>query len=242
MLFDGSVVTIPIAFAAGVVTFFASCLVPLIPTYIAYLTGVAAQTKSQRKWSIAWHGLLFAIGFGVSFVVLGLLLNRFAVFINPYRGILERAFGVVFVLLGLLMVGIAPVKKLSQNFELHWPGWTQKSVWLSSFLLGVGFALGWSPCIGPVLAVILYWATIQESFQTATWLLSSYAVGITLPFVILAIFFDAVRPYIKIGSKFGRWLYLIAGGLLVVMGLLMVLGMWQAIAARLLFLTHWFAV
>ncbi len=119
-VFDGSRVNFLIAFLAGGITFFASCLLPLVPTYLAYLSGVALNDEqaSQKKWQIFKTGLMFVVGFIITFIILGLLANRFAAVVAPYRQLIEKIAGILFIALGFFMMGVFKSTFLSQEKKL----------------------------------------------------------------------------------------------------------------------------
>lgn len=235
-ILDGSQVNLLIAFIAGGVTFFASCLLPLVPTYLAYLSGVALNDKQagQKKWQIFKTGLMFVIGFIITFIVLGLLVNQFASVIAPYREVVEKIAGVLFIVLGLFMMGVFKSTFLAQEkrFDLH--GKFQQHRSLHAILTGIAFGFGWTPCIGPVLAVILFWAAQAESILKGTMLLTAYGIGLGIPFLIIALGFEKIIPWIK---KYGRLSQLatIAAGLIVLItGILLIKGEFQQLSLYLL--------
>lgn len=235
-IFDGSQVNLLIAFIAGGITFFASCLLPLVPTYLAYLSGVALndQQAGQKKWQIFKTGLMFVIGFIITFIILGLLVNKFASVIGPYRQLVEKIAGALFIVLGLFMMGVFKSTFLSQEkrFDLH--GKFQQHRSLHAVLTGIAFGFGWTPCIGPVLAVILFWAAQAESILKGTMLLIAYGVGLGIPFLIIALGFEKIIPWIKEHAKISKAVSVISGLFVLTTGILLLADQFQNMSFYLL--------
>jgi cytochrome c-type biogenesis protein len=218
--FDGTHVTLLIAYFSGVGGFFASCFFPLLPIYFAYLTGEAAPTDTNKDDNrLIRLTLLFSLGFFLAFSSLGLMLARFAVWLAAYKMWLNLGGALVTILLGLIFVGAVSLPIFTR--ERHWlaPQWTKRWPWLSAFLLGMGMAWGWSPCIGPVLAVVLFWAADQSTFWQAFALLLAFSAGMTTPFVAFGV--TAHRLTMVFRDRIGRighWLRIIGGITMVFMG------------------------
>ena len=165
MLLDDSTLNPLVAFTGGLITFFASCLLPLVPTYLAYLTGAALQTKGEpyQRWKVMRHALFFVLGFILTFIVLGATLRQLAAELLPYRQMLEKLGGLLFVIFGLFLLGVGKRSWLQREIKLTFGQWFEHWPYLNAFIFGVVFSLGWTPCIGPVLAVILLWSTQQAN-------------------------------------------------------------------------------
>lgn len=235
-IFDGSQVNLLIAFIAGGITFFASCLLPLVPTYLAYLSGVALndQQAGQKKWQIFKTGLMFVIGFIITFIVLGLLVNKFASVIGSYRQLVEKIAGVLFIALGLFMMGIFKSTFLSQEKRFDFHGKFQQHRSLHAVLTGIAFGFGWTPCIGPVLAVILFWAAQAESIFKGTMLLTAYGIGLGIPFLVIALGFEKIIPWIKKHAKISKVVSVISGLFVLTTGILLLADQFQNMSFYLL--------
>lgn len=235
-IFDGSNVNFLIAFLAGGITFFASCLLPLVPTYLAYLSGVSLSEDhdQQQKWQIFKTGAMFVLGFVLTFVILGLAANQFAIIINPYRQVVEKIAGILFIFLGLFMLGVFKSKTLSKEkkFDLHGKFLQHRS--LHAILTGVAFGFGWTPCIGPVLAVILFWAARADSALKGALLLTSYGMGLGVPFLLIALGFEKIIPWIKKNQHITQITNIISGVFIIVTGVLLLTTQLQAISIYLL--------
>ncbi len=226
-ILDGNQINIFIALLAGTVTFFASCLLPLVPTYLAYLSGLtlqedeASESDSQRR--IFLNGLAFTIGFIAIFVLLGLIATTIGQFLSSIRPLIQRVGGVLFVTMGLLMLGVytpnwlTAERKLEVTLFDRWKHWQ----YLHSFLVGIVFGFAWTPCIGPVLGVILFWAAHAESAVRGMLLLLSYGIGLGIPFLIVAIGFQRIAPYLQKTKRIGHILNILAAIIIIIMGILL---------------------
>ncbi len=231
-LFDGSSVNIFISYIAGFITFFASCLLPLVPTYLAYLSGVTlrSQADEHQKWSVVQVGMFFVLGFTTTFFILGLLLNQFSYVVAPYRDLIQKLAGILFIILGLFMFGVFKSQKFSQERRIDVHGILHNYKHLHSFLAGVAFGFGWTPCIGPVLAVILYWSANQANMWNGMLQLFFYSLGLGTPFLLVAIGFDRALPLISKYSKVSHYVTYISAGFVMIAGLLLLLGQFQALS------------
>lgn len=235
-MFDGSQVNLLIAFLAGGITFFASCLLPLVPTYLAYLSGIALSDENagQKKWQIFKTGLMFVVGFIITFIVLGLAVNKFAGIIGPYRQLVEKLAGVLFIVLGLFMMGLFKSTFLSKEKRFNLHGKFQQHRSLHAVLTGIAFGFGWTPCIGPVLAVILFWAAQAESTLVGTMLLTAYGIGLGIPFLIISLGFEKIIPWIKKNHRLSQLATIISGVIVLISGILLIRGDFQQLSLLLL--------
>ena len=226
LVLDGSNVNYLVSFVAGFVTFFASCLLPLIPTYLGYLSGVALNSDeaSGKKWEIFKTSLFFVLGFVATFVILGLSLNRASIFLINYRNFLEKLFGLLFIVLGLFMLGVFKHRLFIQERKLKIDKLFTSSKSIHSIIAGVAFAFAWTPCIGPVLAVILYWSAQAETTIKALTLLITYGMGLGLPFLIVGLAFEQVIPWLKRNAKISLYASKIAAVVVLIAGILMLIG------------------
>ncbi|MFT6557663.1 cytochrome c biogenesis CcdA family protein [Sneathiella sp.] len=226
--------TVSGAFIAGVLSFLSPCVLPLVPPYLCYLAGVgfeelahSSDKKEIRKRSF-YRTLSFVAGFTVIFVALGATASTFGQFISDYFSILEKVAGAIIIVLGFHISGILKIPFLYREARFQT---NNKPVGiLGSFIVGLAFAFGWTPCVGPVLATILMVASTEDSIHQGTYLLASYSLGIGIPFILAAIF---VNPFIAFMQKFRRHLrkveiavgiLLVATGILLITGNMSVLG------------------
>jgi cytochrome c-type biogenesis protein len=231
-LFDGSEVNLVIAFIAGFITFFASCLLPLIPTYLAYLSGVSLSDPEagEQRWSIVRVAFFFVLGFIATFVILGLTLNQFAAAVAPYRSLVEKLAGLLFISLGLFMLGVFkhPFFNQEKRFDAH--SLFSKHKHLHALVTGIAFGFGWTPCIGPVLAVILYWSAQQASLWSGMGLLIVYGMGLGLPFLLVAAGFERIVPLLKKYKQVSIYTNYISAAVIILAGVLMFFGLFQSLS------------
>ena len=212
--------TLSLAFAAGILSFLSPCVLPLVPSYLAYVGGSSAQARSREVTLL--NSLLFILGFSLVFVALGASASVLGGLLREYRGVLMIGGGVLVVLFGLVMLGAFKLPFLYRDTRTAFRG-DSSTPW-GAVLLGMAFAAGWTPCIGPVLGSILTLAGASGTLSTGVLLLGSYALGLAVPFFLAAL---AVGSFLRFSAGFRRylpWVERVAGGLLVVAGALMVTG------------------
>ena len=176
------------AFLAGLVSFVSPCVLPLVPSYLSFLTGTSledlkSESSSQAKARVFAHALAFVAGFTVIFVAIGLSASAIGGVFASNKRLVEIFGGIIIVVLGLQMMGVLKIPALMMDKRVHAKP-RKQSLWVS-FLVGLGFAAGWSPCIGPILSAIILLAS-QEKLPQATFLLFVYSMGLAIPFLITA--------------------------------------------------------
>ena len=212
------------AFGAGVASFFSPCILPLLPAYLSMLSGFSASEimKGDAKVAtrkVVLNAAIFISGFTLAFALMGAAASGIGELLADYKYELMKVFGVAMVLLGVHMTGLVNLNFLNYERRLSTRGLTQGP--LSSFLMGFAFALGWSPCIGPILAVILGMAAASGTAVKGTALLVVYAAGLGLPLLIAAAL--TVRFFALVGRFKGamRYVEIGAGVVLAVAGVLL---------------------
>ena len=217
-------ITVGIAFLAGLVSFVSPCVLPLVPAYLSLLTGESvediqsAPTVRARMRTVA-HALAFIIGFSVIFVALGLSASAIGAALDRERLAIAQIGGVIVVIMGLHMMGMLRIPLLAFDTRLHMQH-KRRTLW-TSVIVGMAFAAGWSPCIGPILAGILAIASQQHGTQAAT-LLAFYCAGLALPFLATAF---ALGAALGVFAKIKRSLHTIefvSGAFLIAVGLVLV--------------------
>ena len=220
------------AFLAGIVSFVSPCVLPLVPAYLSFLTGTSledlrAEPGARVRRRVVTHALAFIAGFTVIFVAIGLSASAIGgVFTNNKRTI-EILGGIVIVVLGLQMMGILRLRLLARDTRVHAVP-RRQSLWLS-FVVGLGFAAGWSPCIGPILSAIILLAA-QEKLAPATFLLFVYSMGLALPLLAAAVF---VTGFLGAVNRIKRYLPAIeaaSGAILVASGIIVATDQFTRIA------------
>lgn len=230
-MLDLSLIGIATAFAAGVISFLSPCVLPLVPGYVSFVAGSSLEDMRDGETSRLQALLLaatFVGGFSVVFVSLGASATYLGSFLLTYKYELGIVAGLIVILFGLHMLGLTPLSLMNSDarFHLDLPGGRT----LSAFLIGIAFAFGWTPCIGPVLGSILTLSMSTADVTKGALLLAVYSFGLGVPFLLAAVFTGSLLQRLRSLGSIGRRLQQAAGGLLVLMGLLMVTGRLEVIA------------
>jgi cytochrome c-type biogenesis protein len=220
-------VSFPLAFAAGLVSFLSPCVLPVVPSYVAFVSGLTLQelangTSRSARWMAVLHSILFVAGFTAVFMTLGWAATSAGQALARLLPWLNRAGGIVLIAFGLYLTGLVRIPWLASERRIHVA--SRPSGWSGSFLVGVAFGAGWTPCIGPVLASILLYAGMETTRIEGTALLAAYAAGLGIPFVAASAMFNGFLASLQ---RVRRWtvpLGRLAGVALVLVGLAMVTG------------------
>ena len=217
------------AFAAGAVSFLSPCVLPLVPAYMSYVTGqslagnTGAAAAGNTRAVAAFLSLCFVLGFSVVFVALGASATALGSLVLQYRYEAGIAGGVLVTLFGVAMlVGVERIPFLRRDLHFHARVVTANPT--SAFVLGLAFGFGWTPCIGPILGVILTAAAVSESASAGVRLLGAYSAGLGLPFLLAAVFLHEMAGRWRLMRSAGRPLMLVAGAIMVAMGIAMMTG------------------
>lgn len=231
--------TIPGVFLAGLISFLSPCVLPLVPPYLCYLAGTTLDQISGEQGvtravyiRVVSSAMLFVTGFTSVFIFLGASATTIGRFLVSNPDGLAKFAGVVIAIMGLHFLGIVKIPLLNRDARYH--GDTGTGTYLGAYLMGIAFAFGWTPCIGPVLGAILFVAAGQETVGQGMGLLAIYSLGLGLPFILAA---SAVRPFLKFAANFRQYLGAVEkvmGGMLVVFGVLFFTGSMTDIAFWLL--------
>ena len=215
-----------VAFTSGVVSFFAPCVVPLIPAYIGYVSGVSLNDLKKHgikryRSTLLWSSILYILGFSLIFVLLGSAAAGFGVALRTHAGIIQRVGGVLVILFGLSFAGILNFKFLAIEHKFELPEWSRHLGHGRAFLLGLVFGLSWTPCVGAVLGTILVLAANSATVLSGASLLFVYSLGISVPFLIISMSLAQAPKYLSVITRHIKWISLISGLLLVVIGVLL---------------------
>ncbi|MGZ8391465.1 MAG: cytochrome c biogenesis CcdA family protein [Gemmatimonadales bacterium] len=224
-----------VAFFAGVLSFLSPCVLPLVPSYVGFITGMTLTEVSGRRRAALTHALLFVAGFSLVFILLGASATALGRALNYYQVWLQRVGGVLIILFGLLCLGVFKVGSLTQERRIHLE---RKPVgYLGSLLVGMAFAAGWTPCIGPVLGGILGLAATSNDVTRGMQLLAAYSAGLALPFLIAAVAVESFLDWFQRFRRFLPWVMRVSGVMLIVVGVLLVSGEFTRLAGWLQGLT-----
>ena len=227
--------SLPLVFGAGLLSFLSPCVLPLVPPYLTYMSGASFD---QLRADGASHGVLwrrsvftslfFVLGFAVVFVTLGATATAFGQMFRQALPILTPIAGVIIIVMGLHFLGVLRLGVLDRQLRSSGPAAASGPV--GGFLLGLAFAVGWTPCIGPVLAAVLAVASSKSTALEGAGLLAVYSAGLGVPFVLAGL---AIGPFLSFFTRFKKHLGLvekIMGGLLVLTGLLFLTGQFTRIS------------
>lgn len=210
--------TLSLAFAAGVLSFLSPCVLPLVPSYLAYVGGSGAE----KRVVLLRNSVLFVLGFSLIFIALGASASALGSLLRDNRQILTIGGGILVILFGLVMLGVIRLPWLMRDTRVQ-ARHDASTPW-GAVLLGMAFAAGWTPCIGPVLGGILTLAGASGTLSEGVLMLGVYSLGLAVPFLLASL---ALDPFLRFSRRFRDWLpwvERVAGGLLVVAGVLMVTG------------------
>jgi len=226
-----------VAFSAGLLSFLSPCVLPLFPSYLSFITGMSVAdlssdltTAARRR--VLLHSITFVLGFSVVFIALGASFSAAGQVLFQYRDWIRRLGGLLIIVFGLYIAGLLNVGLFARTQQ--WQIREKPAGFIGSFLVGVTFAIGWTPCVGPILGAILSLAGTADTVQRGVGLLAAYSAGLGVPFLLSAIalggflkFFKRYRPFIPVVER-GAGVLLIAVGVLVLMNWYILLNSWAA--------------
>lgn len=233
-------VTFFVAFAAGLLTFLSPCILPLIPSFIAYITGVsfkdlnAEELKREVRVKTLLHTLTFIAGFSVVFILLGLTATAIGRALYDYQHIIRIAGGILIIFFGLYLTGVIKLPFMARDKHIQV---ANGSTYIGSFLVGITFAAAWTPCAGPILGSILVLAGTESSMARGALLLSVYSIGVGIPFIITALTINHFLAAFKRMTRYIQWINVVAGIFLIIVGILVATNYIQTIGHHLLMLT-----
>jgi len=217
---ESASVGLAIAFSAGLLSFLSPCVLPLIPSYVTFITGLSFEDVTKSRRTALVHSLLFILGFTLIFLALGAVATGFGRMLLANRFWLSRIGGSLVIVFGLYLLGVLNIGFLGQERRVHLHD--KPLGYLGTVMVGVAFGAGWSPCIGPILGAILTYTASQADLTRGLTLLLAYSMGLAIPFLVAAL---AVERFLAVFAKMRSqmvWVQRIAGVLLIGVGLLMV--------------------
>ncbi len=223
-------ITVGLAFVAGLASFLSPCVLSLVPAYIGYLGGraVGSESASRNRWLTFLHGLMFVLGFSFVFIVFNIVASALGVVLYDLRVWLARIGGVIVAIFGLHMIGVFRIPFLEYDVRIHQQ--VQGVGLFSSFLMGIFFSAGWSPCVGPVLGAILTFSVNSGSLLQGTLLGLAYSAGLAIPFLLAALGIGWVTVILRKYNKVMRIAEIVMGVLLVIVGLMLMFGVFSLLA------------
>jgi cytochrome c-type biogenesis protein len=229
----GANLSIGLAFLAGLASFLSPCVFSLVPAYIGYLGGRSAASAvggKSNRWLTLRHGFAFVLGFSVVFIILGVATSALGGLLFNLRTWLARIGGIVVIIFGLHMTGIFRIPFLEYDLRPQTAPDRNRG-YLASALMGVFFSAGWSPCVGPVLGAILTLALNGGSIVQGVQLLSAYSAGLAIPFLLASTQIGLVTTVIRRYGKVMRYVEIVMGAVLIVVGIMLFTGRYETIAS-----------
>lgn len=220
-------VSVYLVFIEGIASFLSPCLLPLLPLYIGYLSGEITHEKSNKKVLIK-NAVIFCAGLSLIFILMGTGAGSIGFFLNRYKRILIKVSAVIIIIFGLFIMGIIKLNFLYRERKFNMR--IKSADALSSFVFGMTFALGWTPCIGPILSSVLIIAGSTGSTAYGAYLLMIYALGLSIPFVITAAFIEYISSKLKSIQKYSVQINFISGLLLIFLGTALYFGWLQRLS------------
>ena len=224
-----------VAFSAGIISFLSPCILPVIPSYLAFITGISLEELSQqeslkkvRKKVIA-NSLMFILGFSILFIALGASATFIGKFLYKNIRWFEIIGGVLVIVLGLHFAGIFRLKFLDREKKIHLK--KKPLGYLGTCLVGMAFGAGWTPCVGPILGAILAMAATTQDILQGIILLVSYSAGLGIPFLLSAIILHKFFEYFKTIRKYFKTISIVGGVLLIIVGILLITGYFSTLSS-----------
>ncbi|HFC05465.1 MAG TPA: cytochrome c biogenesis protein CcdA [Rhizobiales bacterium] len=229
-----SEVTILAAFGAGVVSFLSPCVLPLVPPYLSFLAGSSLEELTNKssdgvaRKRVIISSFIFILGFSTVFIALGASASVIGQLLREYMDVLSKIAGIVIIIMGLHFLGIFKFALL--NKDTRYQQQSRPRGMFGSYAIGLAFALGWTPCIGPILAVILSFAASEESVAKGAFLLAVYSAGLGIPFLASAFAVNGFLGFMKRFRKHLGTVEKVMGGLLVLTGIMFLTGTMQTLS------------
>ena len=228
------------AFVAGLISFLSPCVLPLVPGYVSLISGAGVEQLKTKEGQLFRKLMLnsaaFIVGFSIVFITLGAISTEVGQVLAQYKSLLARIAGVVIILFGLHLTGIFQIKALLADTRLH--GLKGSSSAWGAFVIGFAFAFGWTPCVGPILAVVLGFAAAQDTVWKGVFLLAIYSAGLAVPFLLTSL---GIERFLKFYNRFKFHMHAVevaSGVLLIGLGVLLAMGRFALLSGYFSFLNR----
>ncbi|MFB3885163.1 MAG: cytochrome c biogenesis CcdA family protein [Thermodesulfobacteriota bacterium] len=235
-------ISVVIAFSAGLLSFVSPCVLPLIPSYITYISGVSfkelteTEAKAKLRWRTTFHSLLFIMGFSTIFILMGASASYLGQLLVEYQYWIMKGGGILIIILGIHFTGMfsLPFLQMERRFELK----RKPLGYIGSFLVGIVFAAGWTPCVGPILSTILLYASTSKSLTTGVVLLAFYSMGLGVPFFLSALAFNSFLSAFEKMKRYMRMITIVSGFFMIAIGILLLTDTFREISSYLMTLAN----
>ena len=226
---DPASLGIPISFTAGVLSFLSPCVLPLIPSYVSFITGLSIDDVQRSRRITLIHSLLFIAGFTLVFLALGATATVLGRALFRHRDWVGRIGGILVIILGLYLLGVFNLGALNRERRVHIA--TKPLGYLGTLVVGMAFAAGWTPCIGPILGGVLTYTASSADLSRGLVLLFAYSVGLAVPFLLAALMIDRFMELFQRYRGALLWISRASGVLLIIVGVLMITGSMTVLSA-----------
>ena len=223
------------AFLAGLLSFLSPCVLPLVPSYIGFLTGMTIEEMGDRRRWALWHAIMFVLGFSLVFIAMGVTATALGATLAYHKALIARIGGVLIIAFGIYALGFFQIAAFERERRIYLD--RKPMGFLGSSLVGMAFAAGWTPCLGPILGAILTMAGTAGDMGQGVALLTAYSAGLAVPFLLAAIALDRFRDWFAGFRRWLPWVQRASGVLLIIVGVLLVTGEFTRLAALLQDLT-----
>lgn len=215
-----------LAFLFGMLSFFSPCILPLLPGYLSFIVGadITSDIKLSRRQAV-WNSTGFIVGFSILFIGMGAAASSVGQWLAYNQDLLKKVAGVIIIIFGLHISELIPIKALYRDTRRQ--SNRRFTGWLGALILGLSFAAGWTPCIGPVLASILLLAGSSDTLSQGVTLLTFFSLGLAIPFMVAALGINVIVNWLTKLNKILPYVNAVSGGLLIAMGILLLLGIWD---------------
>jgi cytochrome c-type biogenesis protein len=225
-----------VAFVSGLLSFFSPCVLPLVPSYLIFISGISFDDFTRQgagekyRKTVLIHSIAFILGFSFVFICLGLSSSFIGNFFSAYQTYIVRIGGLFLIVMGLFYLNVIKASFLNQEKVIHL---REKPLgFMGSFVVGITFSLGWTPCVGPALSSILIIASTTDSILQGVYLLSLYSLGLALPFIASALVFDRLFALLKRSGSVVKYAMRVMGTLLIIIGLLLFTNYYGLLSSR----------
>ncbi|NOX20809.1 MAG: cytochrome c biogenesis protein CcdA [Nitrospirae bacterium] len=218
-------VSYPLAFLAGLLSFLSPCVLPLLPSYVSFITGMSFEdltgevNRARVRYLTITNSIIFILGFSSIFILLGASSSYVGGLLMQYQEWIRIIGGILIIIFGLFVAGILKMDFLMRERKIHLSG--RPAGYIGTFVIGMTFAAGWTPCIGPILGTILLYASTKGSAAYGLKLLTVYSLGLGIPFFLSALAFNSFLSYSRKLQRYMRVIMLISGLLLIIFGIML---------------------
>jgi cytochrome c-type biogenesis protein len=218
-------ISYPLAFLAGILSFLSPCVLPLVPSYVSFITGVSfkeltsSTDRARVRFLTVTNSLVFISGFSSIFIVLGASSSAVGRLLFQYQDLIRIVGGILMIIFGLFVAGFLRLDFLTREKKLHLSG--KPAGYIGTFFVGMTFAAGWTPCIGPILGTILLYASAKASAVYGLKLLSVYSLGLAIPFFLSSLALNSFLSYSKGIHRYMKAIMIVSGLILITFGILL---------------------